>query len=157
MTNIFKNIRGTTKNIFRIGKTDVFTTSTKPSNSDGNDGSWCFSDDTNTPLVKRSGAWIDSGAVKIKTISGETYTYTSEHAREMVACNNNLPLTIAISQNVPEGREVIFKDGNGNSGTQTVTISCTNGITIDGSSTKTLDMDDASLRLISDGTNLFAV
>ncbi len=55
------------------------------------------------------------------------------------------------------GRTLIFKDAAGNAATQNKTISHSASETIDGAATYVLNVNNAAIKLVSDGTNWFVI
>lgn len=156
MNNIFKNIRGTTRNLFKIGSVDFHTSATDPDTSDGENGSWWFGG-TGRPSIhaKHNDEWSDVTACHIETITGVTHTHNTVSTHDVLVCENTEPLEITIDTMPPIGYRITIKDGLGGFSTNTLTV--TGLVAIDGSTTTTLDTNYESITLVSDGESLLVI
>ena len=160
MNDVFKNLRGTTRDVFKIGKdgSNIFVRDTSPSTLEGFDGDWCLINSSIPKILKKVvGEWIDLNAKNVIDVSTATYTYSNFTANDVVLCNNSAELTITIDSVPPKGYTFDIKDANGNSSTTNIIINCINGITIDGNSSITLNNDYTSVTLLSTGTVLLLI
>lgn len=159
MSEIFKNIRGTTRDVFKIGKngSNIFVRENPPSTLEGFDGDWCLINGTFPTILKKTNStWIDINAKNLITITGN-YTYVPVSHHDIIMCNNTTAMTLTIDTIPPKGHTFDVKDSNGNSTQNNITITCTNGITIDGVTSIVMNNDYTSLTVVSDGTELFLV
>lgn len=159
MSDVFKNIRGTTRDVFKIGKngSNIFVREIPPSTLEGFDGDWCLINGTFPTILKKTNdEWIDISAKNLITITGN-YTYVPVSHHDIIMCNNTTAITLTIDTVPPSGHIFDVKDLNGNSSLNNITISGANGITIDGETTMVISNDYTSLTMLSDGTNLFLI
>ena len=159
MTDIFKNIRGTTRDVFKIGKdgSNIFVRESSPSSLEGFDGDWCLINGNYPTILKKiNNEWIDLNAYNLLPTS-TNYTYIPTNPNDVIMCNNTSPITITIDSVPPKGHVFLIKDSNGNATQHNITVSCTNGITIDGETSIILSNDYTSLSILSDGTDLYLI
>lgn len=157
MNDIFKNIRGTTRDVFKIGKdgANIFVRDTKPTSLLGFNGDWCLLHSTHPIILKKQDdEWIDINARNlITTTTSLTYVPVSHH--DVIMCNNTTNITITIDAVPLKGHTLDIKDANGNAAQNNITVTCTNGITIDGETSILINNDYTALSLLSDGTDLY--
>lgn len=157
MSDIFKNIRGTTRDVFRIGKngSNIFVRENPPSTLEGFNGDWCLINGAYPTILKKAdNSWIDISAKNlIDVINSYTYVPISHH--DIIMCKNSDAITITIDAIPPKGHTFNIKDANGNSSQNTITVNCINGITIDGGTSILISNDYTALTIVSDGTELY--
>lgn len=160
MSDIFKNIRGTTRDVFKIGKngSNIFVRNNPPSSIEGFNGDCCLiNGSVPTILKKMNGDWIDINSKYIIEVTSTTFTYSPTTSNDIILCNNSDTLTITIDTLPPKGHTFDIKDSNGNAGTFDIIIDCINGITLDGSSTATINNNYTSITILSTGTELLLI
>lgn len=160
MSDIFKNIRGTTRDVFKIGKdgSNIFVRNSTPSSLEGFDGDWCLINATiPTILKKMNNDWIDINSKYLIDVTGSAYTYSAMTANDIILCSNTTALTITIDTLPPKGHTFDIKDSNGNASLNNITIDCINGITLDGDSEIIINNDYTSITILSTGTELVLV
>lgn len=159
MSDVFKNIRGTTRDVFKIGTngSNIFVRDTPPSTLEGFNGDWCLINGTYPTILKKlNSEWIDVSAHNLIPITGN-YTYTPVSPNDVIMCNNSAAITVTVSAVPPKGHTFIIKDSNGNASQHQVTINFTNGITLDGGTSIVINSDYTTLTILSDGTYLYLI
>lgn len=86
-----------------------------------------------------------------------TGDYTVTEGNCVVGLDTTTVRTITIAENLPEGKLVEIKDETGGAGSKTVTVTASGSDLIDGVTTQTITTAYGSLRLYSDGANLFTL
>lgn len=164
MSDVYKNIRGTTSDVFKIGKngSNIYSRTAIPSNTLGDDGDWCLVGGLggdSSILKKVDGLWIDSSAPNIidVTVGIASFPYTPQSSNDIILCDNDDLLSIVIDTIPPKGHMVTIKDIAGTANMNNITMESSTGITFDGETTHTITMDFGLVKFISNGTTLFTI
>jgi len=159
MASVFYNIRGTTENVFKLGKRgiDFLYKEVFPDNTEGNNGDVCILKESFSKLlINRNNVWMDIQSNNLINVAGD-YTYLNQSSMDVLLCDTTVSTTVSIEVIPPEGHTFTIKDKSGNSSTNNIDITCLNGITIDGSSTSTINNDYTSITVMSDGVSLYLI
>lgn len=158
MSDIFKNLRGTTRDVFKIGKngSNIFVRDTEPSTLEGFNGDWCLLNSTVPTLLKKmNDTWVDVNALYLFDVTGTSFTYVPTTSDDVIVCDHTSALTITIDTLPEKGHTFVIKDASGNASTNNITLDCINGITIDGSAQQVINSDYSSVTLLSTGSELY--
>jgi hypothetical protein len=105
------------------------------------------------------GGNLNVSGAQVVNRTAATTTYSVTATDYYIGCNTNggaftvtLPATSGL-----EGRILWFKDEQGEAGTNTLTLSCSNAETLDGQTTRVIDTNYGSLTMVSDGSNWFII
>lgn len=146
-----------TTNSYTDDGTDTFTAETTPSSTDAFVVSLHSTSDSHIFSGLKTEALEVLGRMLIKNkVSGVDSDVNSE-GRNIVGFNQTSArkLTIDSDDISQDGYFIVVNDEGGNAGTNTITIETEGSETIDGSASVTITTDNDSLRLYSDGSNLF--
>jgi len=105
------------------------------------------------------GGNLNVSGAQVVNRTAATTTYSVTATDYYIGCNTNggaftvtLPATSGL-----EGRILCIKDEQGEAGTNTLTLSCSNAETLDGQTTRVIDTNYSSLTMVSDGSNWFII
>lgn len=163
MSDVYKNIRGTTSDVFKIGKngSNIYSRTATPSNTLGDDGDWCLVDevDDSSIMKKVNGSWIDSNTPNIIDVAPavESFSYTPKTPNDIIFCDNSGILSIVVDTIPPKGHMVTIKDITGNAVLNNITLTSNTGITFDGASTHVITVNFGMVKFISNGITLFII
>jgi len=96
---------------------------------------------------------LTNAGAETNTVSSNITT-TGERTIFADVSGGALTITLA-SADVYEGKAISIKDSTGNAGTNAITVATEGTETIDGNASITLDANNESVNLRSDGTNWF--
>jgi len=105
------------------------------------------------------GGNLNVSGAQVVNRTAATTTYSVTATDYYIGCNTNggaftvtLPATSGL-----EGRILCIKDEQGEAGTNTLTLSCSNAETLDGQTTRVINTNYSSLTMVSDGSNWFII
>ena len=105
------------------------------------------------------GGNLNVSGAQVVNRTAATTTYSVTTSDYYIGCNTNggaftvtLPATTGL-----EGRILWFKDEQGEAGTNTLTLSCSNAEAMDGQTTQVINTNYGSLTVICDGSNWFII
>jgi hypothetical protein len=92
------------------------------------------------------------------TVAASTYSVVGDDRTILVGHTPTAPVTVTIpSAQRFNGRELVIKDSGGNAGNNNITIATGGAETIDGATNHIINVNYASVTLVTDGTNWFIV
>lgn len=159
---LLTNTSGTTSSFYKIGKRGVslYQGNNEPDDLVGINGDVYFLKDDNPKIYhKRDGVWIEFRNRFIANINDETVTIdariplatylidSSEHQTE---------ITLDNSLHNP-GYQIILKDKSGNCSVNNINIIAGSGSQIDNKSTFSMQTDNMSITLVSDGNDWYII
>ena len=163
MANIIVNANGTVSESFSIGKTGrgivIYQGDNPPSNLLGNTGDIFVKRSAEPYLLKKnSTGWVNVNNLDIDNASSNvTVTPVQSSTLYLVdSSTSEITLTLATSS-LESGKQVTFKDSQGSSGTNTITVQTEGSETIDGGGFFTMTANYTSVTITSDGTNWFII